>query len=491
MKACYTDMHKTYLKILSFAHKHIMNAIVVGAYWGDEGKGKIVDLLASGSDWVVRYNGGDNAGHTIVVGDKKVVLHMLPSGILQGKNVAIGPDVFFNPGSFLKDLNIVKESGFDIKGKIVIDERAHVVMPYHVVLDGKKEETDYGENIGTTKRGIGPSAKDRAERTTDITVSDLVSDDFDAKVRKVVESKKEELLSKGVISKERDIDGYCDRVKEVYSNYAERIKEFVGETTYLLNDEYKNGSSLLLEGAQGGLLDVVHGTRPFVTSSNTTAGGAASNLGLDVRKFTVIGIVKAYPTRVGEGPFLTELGSYEDAKNEKQNQALSVSEKGRVAEGDEAILGRWIRMDGKEYGATTGRPRRVGHPDFVALKYSAIINNIDEWVITKLDVLSGKSFKAAVGYEKNGNIVSKFPFRLEGWKPVYGGKVYFWGAMSEKDKENAVREGYEALPKGMREYIRDLVVNTGIPVSMVSIGPERKMTVINGVLDGTLEYLGK
>tara|TARA_Y100000310_G_scaffold345659_1_gene467843 strand:+ start:10326 stop:11705 length:1380 start_codon:yes stop_codon:yes gene_type:complete len=458
-----------------------LNKIVVGAYWGDEGKGKIVDLLAADSDWVVRYNGGDNAGHTIVVGDKQVVLHILPSGVLQGKNVAIGPDVFFNPGSFLKDLNHVVESGFKITGRIVIDERAHVIMPYHIKLEGN-------EKIGTTKRGIGPAAKDKAERTTDITIADMVGENFLERIKEVVSEKKEELIAANILTKTFDDERYCERVHEVYSEYASRIKEYVGETSYLIYEETKKGS-VLLEGAQGSLLDVVHGTRPFITSSNTIAGGAASNLGIDLRKFKIIGIVKAYPTRVGEGPFTTELGNYEDAKTEEKMKKLSVEEKRKVIEGDEKLLGRWIRMDGGEYGATTGRPRRTGHPDFVALRYSAMINGIDEWVITKIDVLGGKTFKAAVAYKKDTKITEKFPFRLEGWEPVYSQKEYFWESMTEEQCIQAVTGGYDVLPEKMKQYIRDLVIYTGIPVRMISLSPKREITVVKDVLLRTTEYL--
>ncbi len=463
-----------------------MNTIVVGAYWGDEGKGKIVDVLAADSDWVVRYNGGDNAGHTIVAGGKKVVLHVLPSGVLQGKNAAIGPDVFFNPAGFLTDLKAVEESGFKIKGRVVIDERAHVIMPYHVVLDGKSDEDG---KIGTTRRGIGPCAKDRAERKTDITAADMVGAGFYEKIKAAVAAKKDELLSSGVIKTKYEIEGYCKKAYDVYSAYADKIRKYVGETAYLLNEEAAKGKSILIEGAQGSLLDVVHGTRPYVTSSNTTAGGAAANLGIDLRRFKVIGIAKAYPTRVGEGHFPTELGSYEDAKKEEKGKQLTVAEKRNVAEGDETLLGRWIRSDGFEYGATTGRPRRTGHPDFVALRYSAMINGIDEWAITKIDVLGGKTFKAAVAYKKGSEITERFPFRLEGWKPVYKSRTYFWQAMSERECIEAVEKGYDALPSGMKQYIKELVAYTGVPVSMISLSPKREITLIKDALKRTSEYL--
>jgi len=418
-------------------------------------------LLAAGSGWVVRFNGGDNAGHTIVAEGKKVVLHVMPSGVLQGKNVAIGPDVFFNPETFLKDYETVVSSGFRISGRILIDERAHVIMPYHIALDAGLE-SEGNIKIGTTKRGIGPVAKDRASRTEDITVADIVSPSFRDKLLSVLAAKKEELIRHKIISGSEEISSYADRIIAKYSVYAEKIRAFVGSVSYELNNAMANGSSVLLEGAQGALLDIVHGTRPFVTSSNTTAGGAFANLGLNPKMFKVIAVAKAYPTRVGEGPFPTELN-------------------------DE--LGRQIQSEGGEFGATTGRQRKVGFPDFVALKYSAMINAVDEWAITKPDVLAGKRFRAAVAYEKGDERTEQFPFNLEGWKPVYSGKTYFFEKFTEADARLMAEKGYAALPEGMKEYIKDLVQYTKVPVSMVSLSPKREITVVKGVLESTSTYL--
>lgn len=430
-----------------------MNTVVVGAYWGDEGKGKIVDLLASDADWVVRFNGGDNAGHTIVVDGRKVVLHILPSGILRGKSVAIGPDVFFNPASFTNDLEEVRSKGF-VPGRILIDERAHLIMPYHIALDRGKEQGS--ARIGTTQRGIGPVAKDRASRTEDICVSDLLSG-FAGKVKSVVDAKKDELSGCGVFG-DASPESYAQGIIDEYSRYAGFLKPFVGSVAY----ELAESDNVLLEGAQGVLLDIVHGTRPFVTSSNTTAGGAFANLGLSPSEFRVLGIAKAYPTRVGDGPFVTELR-------------------------DE--LGSSIQRDGQEFGATTGRPRRPGMPDFVALKYSAMVSAIDEWLVTKIDVLAGKRFTAAVAYEKDGLVSERFPFRLEGWKPVYNDKTYFFEPLGKEDVRRLVRNGYESLPEGMKDFFRDLVRFTGVPISMVSLSPERDDTVVKDVLDSTRWYL--
>ncbi len=433
-----------------------MNAVVVGAYWGDEGKGKIVDLLASDFDWVVRYNGGDNAGHTIVAEGKKIVLHIIPSGILNGKSVAIGPDVFFNPLSFIKDLEEVHSKGFS-PGRILIDERCHLILPYHIALDSGQEKS---QNIGTTKRGIGPAAKDKASRIENITVADLISGNFSQRLLQAMNSKKAELVQYGIIS-EDSFAAYAEKIFAEYSAYSDKIAPFAGSVAYELHEAVANGKSILMEGAQGALLDIVHGTRPYVTSSNTVAGGAFANIGINPKSFRIIGIVKAYPTRVGEGPFPTQLD------NE---------------------LGKQIQEEGFEFGATTGRPRKAGMPDFVALKYSAIINGVEEWAITKADVLAGKRFSAAVYYEKDGEKTKKFPLKLEGWKPVYD-KEYFFPTISEQQAMEMVKGGYDSLPEGLKEYIKDLVQYTGVPVSMVSLSPKREITVIKNVLERTWECL--
>ncbi len=438
-----------------------MNFIVVGAYWGDEGKGKIVDLLAADSDWVVRFNGGDNAGHTMIVNGVKVVLHILPSGVLQGKNVAIGPDVFLNPKSFFADIQEAESKGFLMKGQIVIDERTHVIMPYHIALD-KSQESGSGTRIGTTGKGIGPVARDKASRREDITVYDLVNN-LEKRVYDVLASKKLELISSGVISGKDDIGVYADSIISEYREFAEKLKPYVGNVTYILNNAIARGQSVLVEGAQGTLLDIVHGTRPYVTSSNTTAGGAFANLGLNPKSFSVIGIVKAYPTRVGEGPFPT---------SEMHND-----------------FGKEVQKEGFEVGATTGRQRMVGMPDFVALKYSAMLNGVDEWVVTKLDVLAGKKFTAAVSYEKDGKITDEFPSKLDGCNPVYSRKTYHFEKFTEDEARIMVRKGYGSLPDGVKDFLRDMVVYTGVPVSMVSLSPEREITVIKDVLKATKGYL--
>ncbi len=437
-----------------------MNSVIVGAYWGDEGKGKIVDLLAADADWVVRYNGGDNAGHTIVVGDRKIVLHILPSGVLQGKNVAIGPDVFFNPIQFLKDYQAVLDNGFRITGRVLIDERAHVIMPYHVAADAS-QETHGSTKIGTTKRGIGPVAKDKASRTEDLAVFDLVSNDLRSRILSILKSKQDDLVSLGIIKNRAEIESYADKLAAEYSIYAEKIRPFVGSVVYELSSAIHSGKTVIMEGAQGTLLDIVHGTRPFVTSSNSTAGGAFANIGLNAKLFKIIGIVKAYPTRVGEGLFVTEL------KTE---------------------LGAQIQKEGGEFGATTGRPRKVGMPDFVALRYSAMVNGIDEWAVTKIDVLAGKRFKAAVAYERDGKRTERFPFRLDRFLPVYG-REYFFESFSEEQALHYVKNGYDSLPQGMKDYFMDLVKFTGAPIGLISMSPKRDITVVKDVLERTRGYL--
>ena len=424
-----------------------MNCIIVGAYWGDEGKGKIVDLLAKDCEWVVRFNGGDNAGHTIVIDDKKIVLHILPSGAIQGKNVGLGPDVFLNPKTLLEDIHEVEKNGYRLKGRLVIDERCHIIMPYHKLLDGS-EETGTGTKIGTTRRGIGPASQDKASRRDDISFKDLISAEFENKVKKIVHSKKDLL--------KRNADEYTAEIIPEYKEYAKKLSKYAGSLTYELED----ANGILMEAAQGTLLDLVHGTRPYVTSSNTTTGGAYANMGINPKKFRHIAIVKAYPTRVGEGPFPTEL------KDE---------------------LGKQIQKDGAEFGATTGRPRQAGMPDFVALKYSCLVNSFDELAITKIDVLSGKKFTACIAYEKDGIQTDRFPFELTGWKPKYNGKTY---QFDMKDPQKLINEGYASLPQGMKDFIEDMVKFVKVPVSMISIGPERDQTITKGVLEATKKCLG-
>ncbi len=421
------------------------NTIIIGAYWGDEGKGKIVDLIAADADWVARFNGGDNAGHTIVAEGKKTILHILPSGAVRGKNVAIGPDVFVNPEALLKDLQSVK----DYKGRIVVDERAHVILPYHLTLDD-------GGKLGTTKRGIGPAAEDRASRTRDITFSDLISEKFREKLHEVLKEKEPVLRNTGI----SNMADYENEVSRTCSEYASRMKPLIGNAGLELHNAIQRGEKVILEGAQAALLDIVHGTRPYVTSSNTTAGGAFANLGLNPMHFKVVGVAKAYPTRVGEGPFPTEL------KNE---------------------LGRRIQEDGHEFGATTGRPRKAGMPDFVALRYSARINSFDEIAVTKLDVLAGKEFTAAVKYEKERETTENFPFMLEGWQPVYG-KTYYFESFTEAEAERMCKEGYTSLPAGMRDYLEDMAAAIKTPISMVSLSPKREVTLTKGVLEATAKF---
>lgn len=460
-----------------------MNTIIIGAYWGDEGKGKIVDILAKDANWVARYNGGDNAGHTIKAQGKRIVLHILPTGVLYGKNVLLGPDVFLNPKTFFADWEHVEEQGFKITGRVVIDPRTHIIMPYHIDLDSKRESGD--NTIGTTKRGIGPVAKDKANRTTDITAYDLVSDKFPEKLLRVIKEKKAELIGAGII-KEGEEESYSNKIVEEYKQYATKIKDFIANSVYILNSE----ENILMEGAQGALLDVVHGTRPYITASNTTAGGVVANCAIDPRKFKTIGIVKAYPSRVGEGPFPTELGEYEKVKNESKDP-ITEEEKLKANEGDEELIGKWIRQDGHEYGSTTGRPRRTGMPDFVALKYSALINNVDEWAITKLDCLCSKKLRAAIAYEKNSEKTEEFPYDLENYKPVYSDKEYYWEDISEEDAARISSEGYDSLPQGIKEYIKDLVKFTNIPVSIISLNPKREITLTKDVLERTKGYLNE
>ncbi len=405
-----------------------MDRIVIGASWGDEGKGAVVDRLAVDSGLVVRYNGGDNAGHTMHIGDQKVVLHILPTGVLHGKPVAIGPDVFVNPKALLTDIEEVTGKGFAPK-QIFIDERAHLIMPYHQELDAAR---DKNQGIGTTKRGIGPVAEARANRKKGLTVGDLFGNNFRERTKEIVLLYGEELrgVAEGV-----SLEEYADALATEYLQLRETLSQFITlrSTVYLL-EEYEN---ILFEGAQGTLLDVVHGTRPYITSSNTTAGAVASNV--RPGNYEVVGIVKALWTRVGEGPFPTEMDSTQ-------------SETMRVA--------------GDEFGATTGRGRRIGHPDFVALKYSALINGVNYWVLTKVDSFADTAIQGCTAYTKNGESTSEIPANMDGWEAEYTTN-YQW---PKTDWKSVTKE---TLPDGLRKYIADIHQYTGVPVGMITFGPER------------------
>lgn len=416
--------------------------IVVGAQWGDEGKGKIVDLLSENVDIVARYQGGANAGHTVVIGDKTYVLHLIPAGIFH-KNVTcvIGNGVVIDPKALMQEISQLQKLNIDISGRLLISHNAHLIMPYHQLLDTIREQG--GNKIGTTGRGIGPAYIDKAMRVG-IRIVDLLNRDvFVQKLKYNIEEKNKILKN---IYGENELN--IDAIVAEYEEFDKQIDEYVTDTALYLNKAIREGKKILAEGAQGSLLDVDHGTYPFVTSSNPTSGGACTGLGIPPTSITsAYGVAKAYATRVGNGPFPTELN------NE---------------------IGEKLREIGGEYGATTGRPRRCGWFDAFSVRYSAMINGIKQIAITKLDVLDTfDEIKVCVGYQLNGKLVKSFrtdEHTLNNIVPLYetydGWKTPTSGITT-----------YNALPQNAKRYIDVLGSLTQTEVTMVSVGARRDQTI--------------
>ncbi len=416
--------------------------VLVGSQWGDEGKGKVVDILSEEYKIVARYQGGANAGHTIRIGEKEFILHLIPSGILrEDVTCVIGNGVVLDPEALIHEMEFLRSQNINIEGRLFISHNAHLIMPYHKLLDSIKEE---GENkIGTTGKGIGPCYNDKYARRG-IRIVDLLNKDELIKKIKLNLKEKNALL-KNVYHRE-ELD--ADKIIEEYLRFDELIDPYVKDTALFLNKAADAGESILFEGAQGALLDVDFGTYPYVTSSNPTAGGASTGTGLPPTKIDkVFGIVKAYTTRVGLGAFPTELN------NE---------------------VGEKLRKIGAEYGATTGRPRRCGWFDAFLVKYSQTINGITEAALTKLDVLSEfDEIKVCVGYELNGKRLNSFPSdvtRLEQVTPIYE-TLKGWGSDISDIKE------YNDLPSETKDYIEFLEKQTGIYFSIISVGAKRSQTI--------------
>ena len=416
--------------------------VLVGSQWGDEGKGKVVDILSAEYKIVARYQGGANAGHTIRIGEKEFILHLIPSGILrEDVTCVIGNGVVLDPEALINEMEFLRSQNINIEGRLYISHNAHLIMPYHKLLDSIKEE---GENkIGTTGKGIGPCYNDKYARRG-IRIVDLLNKDELIKKIKLNLKEKNALL-KNVYHRE-ELD--ADKIIEEYLRFDELIDPYVKDTALFLNKAADDGENILFEGAQGALLDVDFGTYPYVTSSNPTAGGASTGTGLPPTKIDkIFGIVKAYTTRVGLGPFPTELN-------------------------DE--VGERLRKIGAEYGATTGRPRRCGWFDAFLVKYSQTINGITEAALTKLDVLSEfDELKVCVGYELNGKRLNSFPSdvaRLEQVTPVYE-TLKGWESDISEVKE------YDALPSETKDYIEFLEKQTGIYFSIISVGAKRSQTI--------------
>ena len=419
------------------------NTVLIGAQWGDEGKGKIIDVLTEEVDWVVRYQGGNNAGHTVEIGSEKYVLHLVPSGILHaGKKCVIGNGVVIDPAALVGELKGIQARGIDPTGRFFISDRAHIVFPYHRLIDEYREKKPAGGNkIGTTKRGIGPAYGDKAARVG-LRMGDMLDAKFPELLRKRVQESNR--ILQALEAPTVDADQLLAEALEA----GRFLAPFIQDTIPLLHDAVSKGESILFEGAQGTLLDIDYGTYPFVTSSSATSGGACTGAGVPPNRIdNVIGVIKAYSTRVGEGPFPTELL---DAMGEK------------------------IRATGHEFGATTGRPRRCGWFDAVVAKYAVMINGIDRWAVTKLDVLDDvETIKVCIAYECDGKRYETVPANvriLERCKPVYM-DVPGWMA-STKD---ATR--FSELPLRTQEYVRLLAKITGVPVGILSVGPRRESTL--------------
>lgn len=418
--------------------------IIVGAQWGDEGKGKVTDVLAERADVIVRYQGGNNAGHTVVVGDRTYKLHLIPSGVFyQGKTCLIGNGVVIDPSVLVDELDYLH--GFGISTDALrISYGAHLIMPYHIKLDQVEEARKGANKIGTTLRGIGPAYMDKFARVG-LRVADLLDEDgFADKLRRILDEKNN-LLVKAYGAEPLD---YAS-IRDAYLGYAERLRPLVADTSLLIHQALAAGKNILFEGAQGTLLDIDFGTYPFVTSSHPIAGGACVGAGIGPTAIDrVLGVVKAYTSRVGEGPFPTEL---------------------RDATGD------WIRERGGEFGTTTGRPRRIGWLDAAIVRFSARVSGLTGLAVTKLDTLAGlPRVKMCVGYRRGGVISPEFPPTLDmlrDCEPVY---EEFDGWDSDLD---SVRT-YEDLPRNIRRYLDRLEQVVGVPVAMVSLGQERRQTIV-------------
>ena len=418
---------------------------VVGSQWGDEGKGKVIDFLATQADVVVRGQGGNNAGHTLVVDGKKFALRLIPSGILNSNTInVIGNGIVFDPKGFFEEIEMLESNGISTKN-IKISDRAHIVFPYHKELDGLAEEARGDNKIGTTKKGIGPCYMDKTERSG-IRVCDLMDKEIFAKKLKLQVDAKNKLVT-GVYGKEAMFD--FDEIYNEFIVYAEKMRPYVEDTTVIVYDAIKAGKKVLFEGAQGTLLDLDLGTYPFVTSSHPTSGGFAVGAGVGPNMIKdVVGIVKAYTTRVGEGPFVTELF-------------------------DET--GDRIRTQGHEFGTVTGRARRCGWFDAVIVKYAARVNGLTSISFMLLDVLTGfDKIKICTAYKMGDKIVNNFPASLEDLakcEPVYE-ELDGW------HEDITKVEKFEDLPENAKKYIARIEELIGVNVDLVSVGPNRTQTII-------------
>lgn len=419
--------------------------IVLGAQWGDEGKGKMTDYLAEEAEVVVRFQGGNNAGHTVEVGEKQYKLHLIPSGILHDEKLnVIGNGVVVDPIALFSEIDYLEREGVKVTPeKLIVSDRAHVIMPYHKTLDKLKEKARGKNDIGTTGKGIGPCYTDKFERCG-IRICDLINKEVFRKKLETNISLKNDYITKILGGEPLNFD-------EIYNEYiehAERLRPFVQDTSVRIYDDIKKDKTVLFEGAQGMLLDIDYGTYPFVTSSNTTAGGVASGVGIGPNMITnAVGIAKAYTTRVGKGPFPTELD------NE---------------------IGEWIREKGHEYGVTTGRSRRCGWLDIVILKTSVRVSGLTSLAVTKIDTLAGlDKVMMCVGYKFNNKVIDYFPASLEDLakcEPIYE-EFEGW------DESVADARSYKELHPNARKYLERIEELTDTRISIVSVGPKRDQTM--------------
>lgn len=419
------------------------NIVVLGLQWGDEGKGKFVDLLTEKFDIVARFQGGHNAGHTVKIGDEKFILHLIPSGILHDNTqCVIGNGVVVDPGALLQEMDDLRQRGIqDFEGRLFISARAHVIMPYHQILDRAREHELAKKKIGTTGRGIGPTYECKMARIG-VIMSDLLNPPlFREKVRAYVDN-----VTRLVRELPEDLS--YEQVCDTYLAYAERLRPFITDCSLLLDRAMKAGKQILCEGAQGVMLDVDHGTYPYVTSSSASVGGACTGLGIGPKHVhKVLGVIKAYTTRVGEGPFPTELTE---------------------------SVGATLRERGAEYGATTGRPRRCGWFDAVVGRYAVRINGVDALAVTKLDVLDTfAAVNICTGYRYQGEVVAELPIApeaLQDCEPVYEEHAG-WQQSTEGIEQ------YDELPDKAKAYLNRVSELLDTPIEFISTGPKRNQTI--------------
>ena len=418
--------------------------VVLGAQWGDEGKGKVTDFFASSADLVVRFQGGNNAGHTIVVGEDKIALSLTPSGVLYPNCVpVIGSGCVVDLGFLKKELEMLNEKNISTKN-LALSANAHVIMPYHKILDELIEESLGDKKIGTTKKGIGPCYADKIQRYG-IRVQDLLDDSVFAEKLNSNLNEKNKLLTK--IYNHDPLS--ADEIIEEFTEYKEMVQQHISDTSLLVSKAIKENKSILFEGAQGTLLDIDHGTYPFVTSSNTSAANAATGSGIGPLNLDrVVGVTKAYISRVGSGPFITE------QKNE---------------------TGDYLIEKGAEFGVVTGRRRRCGWLDLISLKYSVRVNSLSELFITKLDVLSGlEEIQLGVGYKYNDEILTDYPYDQKvahEAEPIYE-------TMQGWDEDITSIDKFEDLPSNAQKYIKAIEDFIGVPITFISVGPERNQNII-------------